>query len=84
MTPPSAGESLTCAEFDRRAALTAVDSCGVELGNSRVDSTTTPRRRQQGRRTELHDDGVGADVVACAAQALDLLKRQAYYNPNLR
>jgi hypothetical protein len=30
------GNSLACAEFDRRAALAAVHSRGVELGDNRV------------------------------------------------
>ena len=33
---PQIGNSLACAEFDRRAALAAVDSRGVELGDSTV------------------------------------------------
>jgi hypothetical protein len=33
------GNSLACAEFDRRAALAAVDSRGVELGDNRVVAT---------------------------------------------
>lgn len=36
---PQIGNSLACAEFDRRAALAAVDNRGVELGDNRVVAT---------------------------------------------
>jgi hypothetical protein len=46
---PQVGNSLACAEFDRRAALAAVDSRGVELGDNRVVATVFRSESRAGR-----------------------------------
>jgi hypothetical protein len=65
MTPALSGGTTLRAPSSTGGLLwrrTAVVSNSATAG--RLDSTTTPRRRQRDRRTEGHDDGVSADVVA--------------------